>query len=307
MHRASGVELGIGFGWRGYRLWLGSSPIGFKLPTITGGFEVGESIEMFGFRLRGERSMVSDSLLSYSGETDPLTGKVWGGVTRNGGSLDLSLSRNRFLVYVTFGFYALMGTDVQFNTQWAGGGGLQWTVLDMAWGQLVTGVATSLFGYQFNLRHFTFGHGGYFSPQFFVNAHLPVMLRGSKGNLQYSVEAQVGLNWFREDAIEWYPGSSDLMDARYGVVDADGASVQLFYEARAPLSFALNASGSLSYQITPRLQARLDLSVYTAAEYREFVGSLGVMVRFGKLTPKGSLVRALTQGANSFHVPETAF
>lgn len=299
--RAFGVELGIGYGWRGYKVWVGSSPIGFALPTVTGGFEVGESFEMFGFRLHGERSMVNDSLLSYAGETDPLSGKIWGGVTRNGASLDLSLSRNRFLVFLYGGFYGLIGTDVQINTQWRAGAGLQWTVLDLSWGQLVTGVAANLFGYQFNLRHFTFGHGGYFSPQFFVNAHLPVMLRGSKGNFEYSVEAQVGLNWFREDEIEWFPGSNNLMDARAAVVDADGAPVQLFYEGRAPLSFALNAAGHVAYQITPRLQARLDLSIYTAAEYWEFVGGIGVQVRFGKLAPReGALVRALTQGTGSF-------
>lgn len=200
-----GVAVGAKFGYRGYRVHVGSSPIGFRLPTVVGGFEVGDRFEAFGFRVRGFREMVNDSVLSYSGEVDPLTGKIWGGITRNGGDADISLTKNRFNVYLHGGFFALLGTDVPLNTQWKAGGGVQWTVLDLAWGKLITGVAATTFGYKENLRFFSYGHGGYFSPQFFVNAHLPLMLTGSKGRFGYGVEAQIGLNWFREDSADWYP------------------------------------------------------------------------------------------------------
>jgi cellulose synthase operon protein C len=281
-----GVQVGAAFGYRGYRVHIGSSPIGFRLPTIVGGFEVGDRFEMFGFRVRGYREMVTDSVLSYAGEKDPLTGKIWGGVTRNGGDVDLSLSKNRFNVYIHGGFFALLGTEVPLNTQWKAGGGVQWTVLDLSWGKLITGIAATTFGYKENLRFFSYGHAGYFSPQFFVNAHLPLMLTGNKGNFGYGVEAQIGLNWFREDAQDWFPGRDDLMDARTTVLDGDGVPVPLFYETRDALSFALNASGYVSYRITPRLEAKLDLHIYTAAEYWEFVGGLGVEYRFGKARAK---------------------
>jgi tetratricopeptide (TPR) repeat protein len=281
-HQRFGVAVGASFGYRGYRVHVGSSPIGFRLPTIVGGFEVGDRFEAFGFRLRGFREMVNDSVLSYAGEEDPLTGKVWGGVTRNGGDADLSLTRNRFNVYIHGGFFALLGTNVPLNTQWKAGGGVQWTVLDLAWGKLITGVAATAFGYKENLRFFSYGHAGYFSPQVFINAHIPLMLAGTKGNFGYGIEAQIGLNWFREDAADWFPGRDDLMDARSLVLDADGAPVRLFYETRDALSFALNASGYVSYAVTPRLEAKLDLHIYTAAEYWEFVGGLGVTYRFGR-------------------------
>ena len=295
-----GVAVGAAFGYRGYRVHVGSSPIGFRLPTVVGGFEVGDRFEAFGFRLRGYRETVNDSVLSYAGEEDPLTGKIWGAITRNGGDADLSLTRNRFNVYVHGGFFALLGTNVPVNTQWKAGGGVQWTVLDVGWGKLVTGVAAMAFGYKENLRFFSYGHGGYFSPQFFVNAHLPLMLQGNKGSFTYGVEAQIGLNWFREDSADWYPGRDDLMDARTLVLDADGAPVSLIYETRDALSFSLNASAHVGYRISPRLEAKLNLHVYTAAEYWEFVGGLGVEYRFGKPAPKARReVAASGEGASA--------
>lgn len=88
------------------------------------------------------------------------------------------------------------------------------------------------------------------------------------------------------------------MDARTVVLDGDGVPVPLFYETRDALSFALNASGHVSYKITDRLEAKLDLHIYTAAEYWEFVGGLGVEYRFGKTQPKRrSAVSTMTPGS----------
>jgi hypothetical protein len=60
--------------------------------------------------------------------------------------------------------------------------------------------------YAHNLRFFTYGQGGYFSPDVYFLANVPFTINGQYGrNLHYTVAGAFGLQAFQEDASLYYP------------------------------------------------------------------------------------------------------
>jgi hypothetical protein len=253
------------------------------LITAVGGFEIGEKWTIFGFRLKGEREMIKDSLLSWAGTKDPISGKTWGGVTRNGGRLDMSFDDAPVLYYLYGGYDFLMGASVKFNHAWNAGLGIQWTLYDsgdMSW---VTGLSGNSMGYLYNLRYFSLGHGGYFSPQLFVSGAVPVIFKGEKGRLRWNLQADVGVNWFKESDADYYPTSTNGQAQRATMTDPEtGDLLESIYAGSSKLSFALNLDAGLAYQIIPSLAAWLNLALHTAKDYREFIGGVFLQYTFGQ-------------------------
>jgi hypothetical protein len=163
---ASGVGLGLAYqrGW--FRGDVGSSPIGFRFPTVVGGLEVAPELGG-GFRIRatGERRAVTDSLLSWSGQRDAITGETWGGVVRTGGRVQLEYSTGPANFYAGGGYAVLDGQGVEDNSRVELGAGGSFALLRRPDETVTVGMDLVYFAYDQNLRFFTLGHGGYFSPQ----------------------------------------------------------------------------------------------------------------------------------------------
>ncbi len=280
--RAFGVAIRGGYRYRGFAFHVGSSPLGFPTKTVVGGLEVGANVDHFGIRVSGTRALLTDSLLSYAGVEDPRSGEVWGAVTANGGQLDLSVDRKPLLFYLFGGYDVLLGHDVHDNRRWRAGAGLHWTAHESPSMAFTIGVAGNALGHTANLRYFTRGHGGYFSPQLFVNAGVPIVFGGEKGPLSYELRGQVGLNWFREDEAPYYPLDDALQTSREDLRYEDGTAPAALYLGRDVLSFALDAGLTLRYAITDHLDAGLDVHIYTAEEYTEFMAGIGVGYSFGR-------------------------
>lgn len=279
---SAGVAFRAGWRHKGFGLWVGSTPLGFTLTTVTGGLDVGAQAGRFSFALRGAREPVIDSVLSYAGREDPLSGRVWGGLTRNGGRLDLGLDVRPVLIYAYGGYHALLGELVPLNQQWEAGAGLHWTIVDREVVRFRAGLAGSALGYQLNQRFFSFGHGGYFSPQVFVHGGIPLMLDGEARKLVYAVDADVGVNWFREDEAAWFPTSPTAQGTRDGLVDDEGEALPASYSERTSLSFALTVGARIGYRVSDRIEPTLELRVFTAEQYTELQASLGLRYAFGR-------------------------
>jgi len=59
--------------------------------------------------------------------------------------------------------------------------------------------------YDKNLRYFTLGQGGYFSPQSYFLFNVPVTWKGAYRQFQYSVVASLGSQYFEEDSSPYFP------------------------------------------------------------------------------------------------------
>jgi len=73
-------------------------------------------------------------------------------------------------------------------------------------GSVTLGLNLSGMNYDKNLRHFTLGQGGYFSPQSHFLFNVPIHWRGIYHNrFEYSVDGGLGAQHFQEDSMPYFP------------------------------------------------------------------------------------------------------
>ncbi|MGK7861473.1 cellulose synthase subunit BcsC-related outer membrane protein [Falsiroseomonas sp. E2-1-a4] len=258
---AAGVGVGLAY-QRGdwLRMDVGTTPIGFQTSNIIGGAEIAPELTAQGLRARFtvERRGMNDSLLSWSGATDPRTGASWGPVLRTGGRAQIEFPLGNGYGYVGGGYSSLDGSGVASNTRIEGGAGVSVPVWRQGDAELRTGLDLVYLAYERNLRYFTLGHGGYFSPQQYTALNIPVDYRGRSGDLTYGVGATIGYAAWREDSAPVFPNDPGLQgqlvslaNASTGTNDAILANYRSQSQAgavggiRADLDYALNPSLSI--------------------------------------------------------------
>ena len=208
----TGVTVGVGYANQHVRIDAGSTPLGFQQRNVVGGVEVALPLAT-NLRLRvvGERRAVNESMLSYAGQRDLVTGRSWGGVTRTGVRAQLEYGVNERLGFYGGGGWAtLQGENVRNNTMVELGGGLYYTALNTPTQQLTVGPDLRYFHYDRNLGGFSFGQGGYFSPQSQVIATMNADYRRQWGNLFARVQGSVGYQRFTQHAAAVFPNDSAL-------------------------------------------------------------------------------------------------
>lgn len=259
---------------------IGSSPIGFREQNILGGVEVTPSItENLRLRLRGERRAVTDSILSWAGMRDTLSGRSFGGVTRTTGYGQVEYSMGDTGFYGGGGYSHFEGHNVADNHRWEAGAGVSHAIFRQPNQELVTGLDLLYLAYDRNLRLFSLGHGGYFSPQSYFVASVPLDYRAREGNLSYRVGISAGVSSFREARSPFFPRDSGLQQ----VVEAQAAAdptVSAFYPSQRRTEFAGSARGDIEYAITPSLRVGALARYERSADYNEFRGMIYARYRF---------------------------
>jgi hypothetical protein len=135
-----------------------------------------------------------------------VTNRVWGGVIANTFSVQGNWGGAKSGFYTSFGFQAINGQQVKSNTRVDGNIGMYFRVFETSTGKLTAGFNMTGMHYEKNLRFFTLGHGGYFSPQQYILANVPVQWRGVYNQkVQYLVNASLGAQHFQEEASPYFP------------------------------------------------------------------------------------------------------
>ncbi len=174
-------------------------------------------------------------------------------------------------VYVSGGYQALNGRNVARNTAENGNIGAWWKVATYPTGDLTVGMNFSAMHYAHNLRYFTFGQGGYFSPQQYMLFNIPVRWTGSYGHrLQYTIGASLGSQHFTEDSSAYYPNDAILQalqkNPRYPAYGNTGANFG--FDAR------------LSYQMAPHWMLGAFATANNARDYTAAAAGLFVKYTF---------------------------
>ncbi|MCW8085678.1 cellulose biosynthesis protein BcsC [Sabulicella glaciei] len=251
---ASGVSVSLGY-QRGdlFRAEVGTSPLGFRQTTVLGAVEIAPRItDTLRLRVQGERRSVSDSMLSYAGLRDGRTGAFWGNVVRSGGRAQIEMPLGTGAVYVGGGYAQYAGTNVQNNARVEAGAGFSLPVIRRDGAELTAGVDLVYFGFDRNLREFTFGQGGYFSPQQYFALNIPVDYRGRSGNVAWRVGGSVGYATYREDSSPLFPTSASLQSAVEARSRLD-PTVQARLPDRTRSGVVAGVRGELDVNLTPNL------------------------------------------------------
>lgn len=260
----TGTAIGAAYARSGVTVDLGSTPLGFHEQRMLGGIEFTPRLsENFQLRLRGERRSVTDSLLSWSGMRDGATGTVFGGVTRTTGRAQVEYFADRISGYAGGGYSSINGRNVADNNRLEASAGIGYAVMRSPTRELTTGLDLSYFAYDKNLRHFTFGQGGYFSPQTYINASVPLDYRERIGDFAYHVGASLGVANFREKSSSIFPTDPGLQSALEQQAASD-SSVATRYGSQRSTSVTAGLRADVEYALTPVLRigatARYDRS-----------------------------------------------
>ena len=281
---AFGVAVGVAYESDRFKVDLGSTPLGFRYADVNTGARLNLPLtQRTTLSLGASRRPVTDSLLSYAGVRDERTGLQWGGVMNTSARADLGWDDGFFGIYGYGGYGLLTGHDVKRNTRWEGGGGFYLRLIDNAEQRLMSGVNFTSMGYADNLRYFTFGQGGYFSPQTYFAVTVPLSLAGRSGRLAYNVRGALGMQAFREDASDYFPTDGAAQAAANATVaTANGKgltnSTSAVYPGQSKTGLAYNLVGSVEYQAAQQLFVGGLLGIDNARDYRQWYA--GVYVRY---------------------------
>jgi hypothetical protein len=183
----------------------GVTPYGFLVNTFTGRFQWKPGNGPFTFNFI--RDSIKDTQLSYAGLRDPgssslsFPGNIWGGVISNQGGVQYSRGDAESGFYLGLGGQYLTGYKVENNIRIDGSGGAYWRLLTKPeYGNLSIGANFFGMHYSHNESAFTYGMGGYFSPQAYFLANVPFTWVGHSGTRwHYNILGSLGVQAFQLD------------------------------------------------------------------------------------------------------------
>lgn len=201
------------FGWRGdeRRFDLGVVGAGFKVPNLVGAWRESATWQDSDVSAELSRRVLTASLLSYAGAADPVTGAVWGGVTDSALTLriDRDLARGwSFSSSLSMGVVTGRNVLSNPNVEWR-------SVVDRDWihradFRFSAGAVLSIWHYQYDQDFYTFGQGGYYSPERYVSLGIPLEVQGRRGALSYDLRAVPAWSWTYVQTAAYYPTDSGL-------------------------------------------------------------------------------------------------
>jgi tetratricopeptide (TPR) repeat protein len=190
---------------------IGYTPHGFLVENVTGHLTIHPPTAHF--TLDFARDPILDTQLSFAGLRDEgsvtptFVGNVWGGVMTNAGEAQIAFGDSHSGWYLQGGGQYITGRHVPDNTRIDGDGGAYWAAWQRPeYGNLTVGMNFFGMHYDRNLRYFTYGQGGYFSPGAYMLAAIPLTFNGHYGrNFHYRAAGSFGIQAFQEDSAVYFP------------------------------------------------------------------------------------------------------
>ncbi|WP_191486069.1 cellulose biosynthesis protein BcsC [Pseudomonas sp. FEN] len=281
---ANGVGVAVAYRDKdqGLKADLGVSPLGFIYSTPIGGVSLnrpfdGNSDYRYGVTV--SRRAVTDSLTSFAGSRDPRTGDKWGGVTANGVRGELSYDDQQVGAYGYGSAHKLLGNNVESNNRFELGSGIYWYLRNAPDSILTLGLSGSALSYANNQDFYTYGHGGYFSPQTFFALGVPISWSQRTERFTYRIKGSVGVQHIGQDSAEVFPTSSDsTLQARATAAGLSGYGS----ENKTGIGYSLNAAGEYKFGSNFFLGGTLGMD--NASDYRQLSGGLYLRYTFEDMT-----------------------
>jgi tetratricopeptide (TPR) repeat protein len=278
---ASGVAFSAGYESDTVQLEAGTTPVGMGKTEAT--FRAAASPKLSS-TVRGkvfaERQPVTDSVLSYAGTRDPVTGMRWGQVMRTAGGAGLSYDEDGSGVYAEGRYYRFRGTNVARNSGFEANVGGYLRAYHGTRSNLTVGLNVNYQGYDKSQNYFTWGNGGYFSPQHFISVGLPVNYTMEDELFDVRVSFTPGFQSYKQDQTNLYPINAPLQTVLDALKDANN-DVRSYYDSISKTGFAVSSDLSIYYKLSPTTRIGGEASYNTFGSYDEFRSMFGVRQNFG--------------------------
>lgn len=228
---------------------------------------------------------IKQSILSYVGMVDPYTGDTWGRVTETGfaASIFQSVAKD-WTIFLGGSIGQITGQNVQKNDHVAFTAAIAKEMNIEGFEYFTFGPAFSYEAYENNQNFFTYGNGGYFSPDYIVQGILGVNFLTTEGQ-EWLVRgsASAGLQNNQQSGAPYFPLNPD--GRNYPAPGSSSTGVAL-----------VELDGA--YLIAPNWVVGTSLAYTVTADYNEGWASIYVRYIF---EPRNGLLRSdLTSGAGMF-------
>lgn len=278
---ATGVELNMALKGDSYKIDIGSTPLGQDLSTLVGGVQWSPKLTDFlTLILTGERRAMTDSLLSYVGVEDKTSGKRWGRVTKNGGNALLSYDNGDAGFYVGGGAYSYIGENVASNNSVQATAGAYVRPYHLDDRELKVGMSLSWMDYSKNLSYFSYGQGGYFSPQNYASVSFPIEFSRKFDDLKVNVGGSVGYQSYSQDKSDYFPNNPSLQAQLQSLAD-QGYVQNAVYSGDSKNGIGYNLHAGADYKINKDVTVGGQLGYDTFGDYNESTANLYFRYLFG--------------------------
>nr|WP_314687447.1 cellulose synthase subunit BcsC-related outer membrane protein [uncultured Pantoea sp.] len=278
---ASGVELNMALKGDSYKIDIGSTPLGQDLSTLVGGIQWSPKLTDFlTLILTGERRAMTDSLLSYVGAEDKTSGKRWGRVTKNGANALLSYDNGDAGLYAGGGAYSYIGENVASNQSVQATAGVYVRPFHYDDRELKVGMNLSWMDFSKNLSYFSYGQGGYFSPQNYASVSFPVEFSRQFDDLKVNVGGSVGYQSYSQDKSAYFPDNAALQSQLQSLADR-GFVRSAYYSGESTNGVGYNLHAGADYKINKDVTIGGQLGYDTFGDYNESTANLYFRYMFG--------------------------
>ncbi|MDE1172395.1 MAG: cellulose synthase subunit BcsC-related outer membrane protein [Parvibaculaceae bacterium] len=247
----SGVGLGAAYSIGKVTADIGTTPVGFAHTNMVGGVEwtprLADNVTL---RAKLERRAVMETVLSYAGTRDNYSGRKWGAVTKTGGSLGLSYDDGKTGAYVDGSYYEYRGLNVAHNSAIGANVGAYIRPILAEDRMLQVGVNVNYANFKKNLGQFSFGHGGYFSPQQYVAFALPIEYDGKVDRWSYRLQGAPGYQITRQSSAPYFPTDDVAQTNLNYAAMGSGGSIQSYYASSNDKGFGFSGLGQVEYELT---------------------------------------------------------
>ena len=137
------------------------------------------------------------------------------------------------------------------------------------------------FAYDKNQRLFSYGNGGYFSPQSYTAVLFPLDWRARSGNLAYRLGGTIGYQAYREDAAKYFPLDSAMQADAVSAAAAD-PTLRATLPASTYSGISGGVRGDVEYSVTSNLRIGALLRYDRTANWNEARGLVFARYRFDR-------------------------
>lgn len=219
---------------------------------------------------------IRESVLSYVGLQDPyVSGRAWGRVQETGGSLQIFQGlREDITAFAKASYGVITGTNTYKNDHLSLIGSISKLFKLDGFEYITIGPAVSYEQFNNNQNQFTYGNGGYFSPQYII-----------QGIVEAQALTSEGLNWLASGSIGGGAQQNKQDSSPYFPLDPDGREFPGTTTSTG--IFLVKAEGGVL--LAPNWMVGTKLSYAITADYNE--GSATIYLRYF-FEPRAGLFRS---------------
>ncbi|ALM85418.1 cellulose biosynthesis protein BcsC [Bordetella sp. N] len=279
----SGVGLSVGYQTKSLSADIGTTPLGFERSNLVGGVEYRGTLDPKAgtyYTVGASRRAVTDSLLSFAGARDERTGDSWGAVTATGVSGQIGVDKQDYGIYGYGSWQYLDGSNVASNTRAEVGGGIYRYLVRDTNRMLTVGLNLGGTFYNRNERFFTYGSGGYFSPQEFYALSVPITWAERMDRFSYKLQGSVGVQHFHEKGADYFATSSSRQAAAVQAAADLGLGDGATYSGQSKTGVGYNLAASAEYQLASNWFVGATVAADNASDYRQYAGGLYLRYTF---------------------------